>query len=155
MTEIDWPALHAQAVRMTTHSYVPYSKFPVGAAALTTSGRVVSGCNVENAGYGVVLCAECGLVSQLVSTSESSGPTFEPDAPRELILALSCVDGDGTPITPCGRCRQLLSEHAHPDMLVEMAGADPLPFDQLLPFAFGPRNLVAVESSRQQLKGKS
>lgn len=143
---------------MAARAYVPYSKFPVGAAALTTSGRIVAGCNIENAAYGVVLCAECGLVSSLLGGRDASGPIMSTDvaqSPRELLVALLCVDGNGTPITPCGRCRQLLFEHAAPGMLIEMADGEPMPLSELLPFAFGGPNLEAVASSAQQLKGNS
>ena len=80
----------------------PYSKFPVGAAGLVDDGRVVIGCNVENAAYGVVLCAECGMVSQLHATGGGR------------LVALSCVDASGEPMLPCGRCRQLLWENGGP-----------------------------------------
>ena len=161
MSAIAWESLRAQATLMTRRAYVPYSRFPVGAAALTTSGRMVFGCNVENAAYGVVLCAECGLVSSLLAGREGDQPVMDAQEPgRELLVALSCVDANGTPITPCGRCRQLLYEHAAPDMLIDMADADPVPLTALLPYAFGGANLAAVESSAQQLnsprsKGKS
>lgn len=153
---IDWQRLRAEAVAMTKRAYVPYSKFPVGAAALTTSGRLVAGCNVENAAYGVALCAECGLVSQLLAGRDAAAAVFDADAAgRELLVALSCVAGNGTPITPCGRCRQLLFEHAAEGMLIQMAEGDPQPLTNLLPHAFGGPNLHAVESSAHQLKGIS
>lgn len=100
MSEIDWERLRAAATEVMRHAYVPYSKFPVGAAALVDDGRVVVGCNVENAAYGVVLCAECGVVSSLHATGGGR------------IVALSCVDATGEPLMPCGRCRQLLWEQA-------------------------------------------
>lgn len=126
--QIDWEALRAEARRMTKLAYVPYSDYPVGAAALVDDGRIVSGCNVENAGYGVTLCAECGLISQLAATGGGA------------LVAFTCVNRSGETIMPCGRCRQLLSEHASPELVVET----PLgmkPFTDVLPQAFGPRDL--------------
>lgn len=154
---IDWALLRAQAVEVCARAYVPYSRFPVGVAALTTHGRVLTGCNVENAAYGVALCAECGLVSSLHATGErpQDGPTLVDSGERELLVALSCVDGNGTPITPCGRCRQLLFEHAAPGMLIEMDGREPLALTELLPHAFGAPNLGAVATSADILKGES
>lgn len=143
--EIDWPQLRERAVAVSRRAYVPYSGFPVGAAALTTTGRVVSGCNVENAAYGVVLCAECGLVSQLLATGEHNAVIKDNTSPRELLVAMSCVDGTGRPISPCGRCRQLLIEHAAPNMLVELPEA-PVALTDLLSHAFGARNLDAVSA---------
>src|SRR5699024_3675555 len=96
-------------------AYTPYSGYPVGAAALVDDGRVVSGCNVENAAYGVTLCAECGLVSQL---HRGGGGR---------LVAFICVDRDGATIAPCGRCRQLLSEHGGPGLLVRLpSGIHPM-----------------------------
>ncbi|MBZ4496718.1 MULTISPECIES: cytidine deaminase [Dermacoccus] len=154
---VDWELLRGEAVAVCARAYVPYSRFPVGVAALTTRGRILTGCNVENAAYGVVLCAECGLVSSLYGTGESrgDGPVLDHEAERELLVALSCVDGNGTPITPCGRCRQLLFEHASPDMLIEMDGGPPLPLTDLLPHAFGAPNLGAVATAAATLKGDS
>src|SRR5450755_2833110 len=96
---IDWPALRAAATEAMHHAYVPYSNFPVGAAALVDDGRIISGCNVENASYGLTLCAECGVVSALQITGGGS------------LVALACVDDDGAALMPCGRCRQLFWEH--------------------------------------------
>ena len=154
---IEWDALLDAARAAMRRAYAPYSGYPVGAAGLVEDGRVVSGCNVENAGYGVTLCAECGLVSSLYGTGESrgDGPVLYHEAERELLVALSCVDGNGTPITPCGRCRQLLFEHASPDMLIEMDGGPPLPLTDLLPHAFGAPNLGAVATAAATLKGDS
>lgn len=103
---INWDGLVALAHHMTQLSYCPYSHYRVGAAGLAADGRVVRGCNVENAAYGVALCAECGLVSDLVAGGGGR------------LLAFVCVDADGAPIMPCGRCRQLLWEHGGPDLLV-------------------------------------
>jgi len=129
--EIDWVALRAAATEVMTRAYAPYSRFPVGAAALVDDGRVVVGCNVENASYGVVLCAECGVVSSLHATGGGR------------LLALSCVDATGQPIMPCGRCRQLLWENGGPDCLIE-AEPRPLSMAELLPHAFGPDDLALV-----------
>ncbi|HZO66732.1 MAG TPA: cytidine deaminase [Kribbellaceae bacterium] len=126
--DIDWPKLRAAAAEAVTHAYAPYSHFPVGAAALVDDGRVVAGCNVENASYGVTLCAECGLVSQLVLTGGGR------------LVAFSCVDGDGELLLPCGRCRQLLHEHGGDTLQVETARGI-VPLGELLPDAFGPSNL--------------
>lgn len=130
MTAIDWEALRAVARDVAARAYAPYSGFPVGAAALVDDGRVVAGCNVENAAYGVVLCAECGVVSALHAGGGGR------------LLALSCVDGTGGPLMPCGRCRQLLWEHGGPDCLVDAgAGAPPHRMADLLPHAFDVTDL--------------
>ncbi|MFF3664233.1 cytidine deaminase [Microtetraspora malaysiensis] len=125
---IDWDALRAQATEAMAHAYAPYSKFPVGAAALVDDGRVVTGCNVENASYGVGLCAECGLVSALHSSGGGR------------LVAFTCVDGHGELLMPCGRCRQLLLEHGGSELLVETPEG-PWRLADLLPFAFGPDDL--------------
>ncbi|WP_066521995.1 cytidine deaminase [Curtobacterium ammoniigenes] len=131
---IDWAALRDAATAALVHAYVPYSRFPVGAAALTDDGRVVSGCNVENASYGVTLCAECSLVSQLHMTGGGT------------LVAFTCVDGDGSTLMPCGRCRQLLFEHSAPGMLLEtLSGIRTI--DEVLPDAFGPRTLRTYQES--------
>lgn len=128
MTEIDWPALRDEARAAMTRAYVPYSHFPVGAAALVDDGRIVTGCNVENASYGLTLCAECGLVSALHLTGGGR------------LVAFACVDGQGRTLMPCGRCRQLLYEHGGPDLLVDTPEGM-LTMNEVLPQAFGPRNL--------------
>ncbi len=128
MTDIDWDELRTAAMDAMGKAYVPYSRYPVGAAALVSDGRIVSGCNVENASYGVTLCAECGLVSQLAMTGGGK------------LVAFVCVDGHGATLMPCGRCRQLLFEHALPGMLLEtVSGIRTI--DEVLPDAFGPRDL--------------
>jgi cytidine deaminase len=125
---IDWESLRGKAVEAMRVAYVPYSKFPVGVAALVDDGRVVSGCNVENASYGVTLCAECGLVSDLVRTGGGR------------LVAVACVDSAGRPLAPCGRCRQLLWEHGGAECLMD--GPDgPIRMADLLPWAFGPDDL--------------
>ena len=125
---IDWEGLRAAAREMLGRAYAPYSSYPVGAAALVDDGRVVTGCNVENASYGLTLCAECGLVSELAATGGGR------------LVAFACVDRQGAPLMPCGRCRQLLWEHGGPDCLVDTPeGIQPM--SQLLPQAFGPDHL--------------
>ena len=127
----DWEALRAEARRSLDHCYVPYSKFPVGAAALVDDGRIVSGCNVENASYGLTLCAECTLVCALVSGGGGR------------LLALVCVDGADNLLMPCGRCRQVLLEHGGPALLIDHP-AGPKTLAELLPDAFGPEDLDRV-----------
>lgn len=127
--EVDWDALRVRAREAMRQAYVPYSRFPVGAAAVTTDGRVVSGCNVENASYGLTLCAECGLVSALHASGGGR------------LVAFTCCDGDGSVLMPCGRCRQLLFEHGGPGLLVESASGI-VTLNDLLPAAFGPADLT-------------
>lgn len=125
---IDWDRLREAAVAAREHAYVPYSRFPVGAAALTEDGRVVSGCNVENASYGLTLCAECALVSGLHMSGGGR------------LVAFVCVDGNGDVLMPCGRCRQLLHEHRAPGLrLLTVSGVRTMA--EVLPDAFGPENL--------------
>jgi cytidine deaminase len=125
---IDWPTLRAAATDAMHRAYAPYSNFPVGAAALVDDGRIISGCNVENASYGLTLCAECALVSSLHMTGGGR------------LVAFSCVDGAGNTLMPCGRCRQLLYEHSAAGMLLEtLSGIRTI--DEVLPDAFGPRQL--------------
>ncbi len=125
---VDWEALRTAAREVMARAYAPYSRFPVGAAALVDDGRVVVGCNVENAGYGVALCAECGLVSSLVAGGGGR------------LVAFTCVDGRGALLMPCGRCRQLLWEHGGPELLVETPDGV-RPMADVLPWAFGPEDL--------------
>jgi cytidine deaminase len=128
---MDWSELKAQAVAVAERAYAPYSRFPVGAAAMVDDGRVVVGCNVENAAYGVVLCAECGVVSQLHATGGGRLTHFV------------CVNGLGEVIMPCGRCRQLLFENGG-SQLVLMTPEGERTMDQVLPQAFGPDDLRHV-----------
>ena len=125
---IDWAALNEMAMASMKRAYAPYSKFRVGAAALTEDGRIVSGCNVENASYGLTLCAECSLISDLFATGGGK------------IVAFVCVDGNGDALMPCGRCRQLLFEHSAPGMQLQTASGYKT-IEQILPDAFGPRDL--------------
>ncbi|MFP5282100.1 MAG: cytidine deaminase [Actinomycetes bacterium] len=131
MSEIDWEALRGAATRMIERAYAPYSRFPVGAAGLVDDGRTVAGCNVENAAYGVALCAECGLVSDLVASGGGR------------LVAVACVNALGEAIMPCGRCRQLLWEHGGPTCLVDTPDG-PLPMSEVLPHAFGVEDLRHV-----------
>lgn len=124
----DWEALRAAALEATTRAYAPYSGLRVGAAALVDDGRVVTGCNVENASYGLGLCAECGLVSALHASGGGR------------LVAFSCRAGDGSTLMPCGRCRQLLWEHGGADLLVDTTSGI-LAMTQVLPDAFGPDDL--------------
>ena len=126
--EVDWDALTAAAVEAMGHAYAPYSSFPVGAAALADDGRLVTGCNVENAAYGVALCAECGLVSQLHITGGGKLTHFV------------CVNGNSELLMPCGRCRQVIYEFGGPDLLVDTP-AGPSAMSAVLPDAFGPEHL--------------
>ncbi|GAB2521012.1 cytidine deaminase [Microbacterium petrolearium] len=129
--DIDWDRLRDAATAMLERAYVPYSRYPVGAAAIATDGRIVTGCNVENASYGLGLCAECGLVSNLAATGGGQ------------LVAFVCVNRDGDVIMPCGRCRQLLYEFSVPGMLLEtVSGIRTI--DEVLPDAFGPRDLEIV-----------
>lgn len=126
--EINWEQLKVAAVAAMKSAYAPYSHFPVGAAAFVDDGRIVSGCNVENASYGVGLCAECGLVGNLAMTGGGK------------LVAFYCVDGNSNILMPCGRCRQLLFEHSAEGMLLQtISGVKTI--EQVLPDAFGPREL--------------
>ena len=126
--EINWESLHQSAKQIMQKAYAPYSNFKVGVAALVDDGRVVVGCNSENASYGVGLCAECGLISSLTATGGGR------------LIAAVCVDGAGNYLSPCGRCRQLLFEHGGNEMLF-MTPDGPKPMSHMLPWAFGPEDL--------------
>lgn len=134
--EIDWDALRRAAREALTHSYSPYSNFPVGAAALVDDGRVITGANIENASYGVGLCAECSLISALWMGGGGR------------LVAFACVDGTGAALMPCGRCRQLLYEHSAEGMLLDtVSGIRTI--DEVLPDAFGPRQLEEYAAQGQ------
>ncbi len=127
-TDVDWESLTQAARDIAGRAYAPYSRYRVGAAALADDGRLITGCNVENAAYGVTLCAECGLVSTLHATGGGRLTHFV------------CVNGEGEVIMPCGRCRQLLFEHGGPTMqMLTVSGVRSM--DQVLPDAFGPASL--------------
>jgi cytidine deaminase len=135
---IDWAALRAAATEAAQRAYAPYSRLRVGAAGQTADGRMVTGCNVENASYGLTLCAECGLVSALHATAASASASDTPPA----LVAVSVVAGDGQPLVPCGRCRQLLLEAGGPGLLLD-TDAGPQELDRLLPGAFAKADLRA------------
>lgn len=126
----DWDELRSAAVIAAGRGYAPYSGLQVGAAGRTDVGTIVTGCNVENASYGLTLCAECGLVSALRASGASR------------LVAISVVAADGSPLTPCGRCRQLIAEHSETDALID---ADPAPVTvaSLLPGAFTAEDIAA------------
>ncbi len=126
---LPWDELRSAAIEAAQRAYAPYSGFGVGAAALTTDGRLITGCNVENVSYGLSLCAECGLVSALHATGGGT------------LRAVVVVSASGEPCTPCGRCRQLLAEHAGPGCLIDASGTAET-IDQLLPGAFTPDRLA-------------
>ncbi|MGW6879114.1 cytidine deaminase [Streptomyces goshikiensis] len=125
---VDWEVLRAAARDAMSRAYAPYSGFAVGVAALVDDGRVVTGCNVENASYGLSLCAECGLVSSLQATGGGRLTHF------------TCVDGKGESLVPCGRCRQLLFEFGGAELLVDTPKGI-LQLAEMLPQAFGPDHL--------------
>ena len=127
---IDWPALRASAAQAAGRAYAPYSRLRVGAAGLASDGRIVLGCNVENASYGLTLCAECGLVSALHA---GGGGT---------LVAVSVVAADGDPLVPCGRCRQVLLESGGPGLLVDAEGG-PRELGSLLPSAFSAADITS------------
>ena len=131
--QINWNLLRTTALAVANNAYAPYSKFRVGAAALVDDGRIITGCNVENASYGLTLCAECGIISEL---ARSGGGR---------LIAL-CTVGNDQPVTPCGRCRQLLWEHGGANMLLEVNGS-PRKLSEMLPVAFPEEsNYVNPES---------
>ncbi len=136
MTQIEFDVLRQAAATAMTRAYAPYSRFPVGAAAITVDGRMITSANVENVSYGLGVCAEVALVS--VGVSEGViGPAGSP------LAAVAVVDAHGAPLTPCGRCRQVLLEFGGADLLVD--GADGVrTLGELLPDAFGPSHLDAV-----------
>ncbi|MFD4589761.1 cytidine deaminase [Streptomyces rubiginosohelvolus] len=126
--EADWDALREAARDAMSRAYAPYSGFPVGVAARVDDGRTITGCNVENASYGLSLCAECGLVSTLHATGGGRLTHF------------TCVDGTGAILVPCGRCRQLLYEFGGPELLLETPDGQRT-LDEMLPQSFGPQHL--------------
>jgi len=126
--DIDWKMLRGRAIDVSSRAYAPYSRFPVGAAALVDDGRIVVGCNVENVSYGLGLCAECAVVCALHAGGGGR------------LVALARVDGSGAVLMPCGRCRQVLLEHGGPAMLIDHRQG-PRPLAELLPDAFGPDDL--------------
>jgi cytidine deaminase len=130
MTDVDWDLLRREATAVMRRAYAPYSRYPVGAAALVDDGRVVTGCNVENASYGLGLCAECGVASNLAASGGGR------------LVALVCVDGHGELLAPCGRCRQVLMEFGGRELLLDRPGG-PRTLGELLPDAFTADDLTA------------
>lgn len=126
--QVDWTLLREAATEAMRHAYAPYSRYAVGVAGLVDDGRVVTGCNVENASYGIGLCAECGMVSQLALTGGGR------------LVAVSCVDAAGQTLMPCGRCRQLIHEHGG-DACLLATPAGVMTMAEVLPLAFGPDDL--------------
>ena len=132
---IDWDELHRAAIEVMQHAYAPYSRFKVGVAAFADDGRIITGCNVENAAYGVGLCAECGLVSSLHATGGGR------------LVAIACVDQHGEALMPCGRCRQLLYEHGGAAAVI-MTPEGIRTLLEILPQPFGPDDLIARREDR-------
>ncbi len=129
--ESPWPRLLEEATTVMRRAYAPYSDYQVGCAGLVDDGRLVVGCNVENAAYGVALCAECGMVSSLHASGGGRLTHF------------ACVNKDAEVIMPCGRCRQLLFEAGGPTLeVLTVSGVRPM--SEVLPDAFGPDALDAV-----------
>jgi cytidine deaminase len=150
--KVDWPVLRAAAADAACRAYAPYSGLRVGAAGQTSDGRIVVGCNVENASYGLTLCAECGLVSALHASAVEGGPGGRGGEGGEgaegaeggsgPLLAVAVVAGDGKPLLPCGRCRQLLLEAGGGGLLIDTADG-PVELNVLLPAAFSGADLSA------------
>ncbi|MDP2130060.1 MAG: cytidine deaminase [Erythrobacter sp.] len=132
-------ALISAAIAAAGHAYAPYSDYPVGAALLFDDGAIVTGCNVENASYGLALCAETVAVAKALGEGRRGGL---------VAVAVVGLKAGTEPITPCGRCRQVLNEVA------ALGATDPLvlcvsetdvrrvTLSTLLPHAFGPSNLA-------------
>ena len=125
---IDWELLKKEAINASKTAYAPYSNFPVGAAGLVSDGRIVSGCNIENASYGLTLCAECSMISNLLMSGGGR------------LVAVVCVDGKGELLSPCGRCRQLLFEHGGNELQL-LTPSGPQDMSVILPWGFGPDDL--------------
>ncbi|HEY4018693.1 MAG TPA: cytidine deaminase [Pseudonocardiaceae bacterium] len=132
MPDIDWDALRVEAHTAAQLAYCRYSGLQVGAAAVCDDGRIVTGCNVENASYGLTLCAECTMAGQLQLTG---GGRF---------VAVACRGGKGELLMPCGRCRQILYELGGPECLLDTPRGI-LPMSEVLPDAFGPEFLPTEE----------
>ncbi len=132
VSDDDLNRLARAAREASRRSYSPYSRFPVGAAVLTAGGTVVSGCNVENASYGLTICAERNAVFQAVALGETR------------LIAVAIYTPTSAPTAPCGACRQVLNEFG-PDLLVLSLCDGPetirTTLSSLLPQAFGPQNL--------------
>ena len=140
-SRVDWAALREAAKLASARAYAPYSGLRVGAAGLCDDGRTLSACNVENASYGLTLCAECGLVSSLAATGGGR------------LVAVAVTAGDGEPLAPCGRCRQLLAEHGGPGLLLDAGpGEPPATLGSLLPGAFTGADLAARRDLGAELR---
>jgi cytidine deaminase len=127
---VDWDELRRLAVDVAGRAYCPYSGLQVGVAAIVEDGRIITGCNIENASYGLGLCAECTMVGQLRLTGGGR------------LVAVACRSGAGDLLMPCGRCRQVLYEFGGPELLVDTpSGIQPMSW--VLPDAFGPEHLPA------------
>ncbi|WP_307682053.1 cytidine deaminase [Trueperella bonasi] len=133
----DWDELRKLAIEAMKTAYAPYSGYPVGAAGITSDGRLVSGCNVENASTGLGTCAENGMVSALIRSGGGR------------LAAVYCVNGNEEAVVPCGRCRQVLYEHGGPQLQVFMPAAGPQPMTYVLPEAFGPNSLEEYRRSQE------
>ncbi len=149
---IDWPALRVAAAAAAERANAPYYGLRVGAAAQASNGQVITGCNVENASYGLTLCAECGLVSALHASGAaalhaSGAAALHASGAAGPLLAVAVVAGDGEPLLPCGRCRQLLLEAGGGDLLVDTAQG-PVELKVLLPAAFTDTDLAARREPR-------
>jgi cytidine deaminase len=149
---IDWPGLRVAAAAAADHAYAPYSGLCVGAAGLAADGQVVTGCNVENASYGLTLCAECGLVSALHASGAGAPSAAGAHGPGAL-RAVAVVAGDGKPLLPCGRCRQLLLEAGGGDLLVDTADG-PVELKVLLPAAFTGTDLASRRENRENRENR-
>ncbi len=125
---IEWKSLQDEAINASKKAYAPYSNFPVGAAGLVGDGRIVSGCNIENASYGLTLCAECSMISNLLMSGGGK------------LIAVVCVDGKGELLSPCGRCRQLLFEHGGNELQL-LTPSGPQDMSVILPWGFGSDDL--------------
>jgi cytidine deaminase len=128
VSTVDWDALRARAVTAARSAYAPYSGLLVGVAGVVDDGRIVLGCNVENASYGLGLCAECTMAGQLRLTGGGR------------LVAVACRSGSGELLMPCGRCRQILFELGGPSCEVDTPSGI-LPMSAVLPDAFGPADL--------------
>lgn len=129
MGDVNWDTLQKAAVAARANSYAPYSNFPVGVAGFVNDGRLITGVNVENASYGLALCAECSMISALYATGGGR------------LVAVYCVDGNGDSLMPCGRCRQLLYKHGGPELKI-MTPKGVQTMAQLLPQAFNPQERI-------------
>jgi len=145
----NWPALRAAATAAASRAYAPYSGLRVGAAGLTGDGRIIVGSNVENASFGLTLCAECSLVSALHGAGPAPGPAEEAKEASTDLVAVAVVAGDGEPLLPCGRCRQVLLEAGGGDLLVDTADG-PVELKVLLPAAFTATDLSQRREQQKQ-----